>query len=38
LRKAHFLGHLLESQWRWNHRRDNLYKVLLKNLFLNPLS
>jgi len=38
LRKAHFLGHLLESQWRWNHRRDNLYKVLLKNLSLNPLS
>ena len=38
LRKTHFLGHLLESQWRWNHRRDNLYKVLLKNLSLNPLS
>ncbi len=38
LRKAHFLGHLLESQWRWNHRRDNLYKVLLKNLSLSPLS
>jgi transposase len=31
LRKTHFLGHLLESQWRWNHRCDNLYKVLLKN-------
>jgi transposase len=38
LRKAHFLGHLLESQWRWNNRRNNLYKVLLKNLSLNPLS
>jgi transposase len=37
LRKARFLGHLLESQWRWNHRRDNLYKVLLKNLSLNSL-
>ena len=38
LRKAHFLGHFLESKWRWNYRRDNLYKVLLKNLSLNPLS
>jgi hypothetical protein len=23
---------------RWNHRCDNLYKILLKNLSLNPLS
>ena len=38
LRKAHLMAHLLESQWRWNHRRDNLYKVLLKNLSLSPLS
>jgi len=38
LRKDHFLGHLLESQWRWNRSRDNLYKVLLKNLSLKPLS
>ena len=38
LRKANFWGHLLKSQWRWNHRRDNLYKVLLKNLSLNLLN
>ena len=30
LHKARFLGHVLESQWCWNHRRDNLYKILLK--------
>ena len=33
LRKAHFFDLLLESQWRWNHRRDNLYGVLLKISF-----
>ena len=38
LRKAQFLGHLLPSQLRWYHRRDNLHKVLLKNLSLNTLS
>ena len=37
LRKAHFLGHLFESQWHSNNRRDNLYKFLIK-IFLNTLS
>jgi transposase len=38
LRKTHFLAHLLETQWRWNHRRDNRYKLLLRHLTLHPLS
>jgi hypothetical protein len=24
--------HLKESEWRWNHRRDNLYALLLKEI------
>jgi transposase len=32
-----FFLHLKESEWRWNHRRDNLYSLLLKNLRLKPL-
>ncbi len=35
--KEFFLLHLKESEWRWNHRRDNLYSILLKNLRLKPL-
>jgi len=38
LRKTHFLAHLLESQWRWNHRRDNRSKLLLHHLAKHPLS
>ncbi len=37
VRKEFFLLHLKESEWRWNHRRDNLSSVLLKNLRLKPL-
>ena len=29
--------HLKESEWRFNHRNDNLYRSLLKNLRSNPL-
>jgi len=37
VRKAKFLVHLKECEWRWNHRNDNLYQILLKNLRENPL-
>lgn len=37
VRKEFFLLHLKESEWRWNHRRDNLRSILLKNLRLKPL-
>ena len=37
VRKDKFLLHLKESEWRWNHRNDNLYKILLNNLRKNPL-
>lgn len=37
VRKTKFLIHLKESEWRWNHRNDDLYKVLLKKLRQNPL-
>lgn len=37
VRKDKFLLHLKESEWRWNHRNDNLYQILLSNLRKNPL-
>jgi transposase-like protein len=33
-----FLLHLKECEFRFNHRRQNLYKVLLKLCRENPLS
>jgi transposase-like protein len=30
VRREFFFLHLKESEWRWNHRRDNLYFLLLK--------
>lgn len=38
IHKHKFLFHLKECEFRWNHRRDNLYLFLLKNLRQNPLS
>ncbi|HQG58131.1 MAG TPA: IS1595 family transposase [Candidatus Dojkabacteria bacterium] len=32
-----FILHLKESEWRFNHRSDNIYKVLMKGLSQNPL-
>ncbi len=32
IRAQYFFLHLKESEWRWNHRHDNLYLFLLKNL------
>lgn len=37
VRKTKFLIHLKESEWRWNHRNDDLYKILLKKIRQNPL-
>lgn len=37
IRKEKFLLHLKESEWRFNHRHANIYKVLLKELRKNPL-
>jgi hypothetical protein len=30
IRTGKFYHHLKESEWRWNHRRDNLCRLLLK--------
>ena len=36
--RAHsFFLPLKEAEWRWNHRHDQLYLVLLKNLRSDPL-
>ncbi len=37
LRPICFPLHLQESEWRFNHRQDNLYLLILKNLRLFPL-
>ncbi len=35
--KEKFVLHLKESEWRWNHRGDKIYKLLMKELRKNPL-
>jgi len=35
--KNKFILHLKESEWRFNHRGDNIYKVLMRELSKNPL-
>ncbi len=37
IRSEYFILHLKESEWRWNHRHDNLYLFLLKHLRSQPL-
>ena len=37
IRADSFIIHLKESEWRFNHRHDCLYSLLLKNLRLFPL-
>lgn len=37
IRKTKFLIHLKESEFRWNHRKENLYKLLLTELRKKPL-
>lgn len=36
-RKQYFVLHLKESEFRWNHRGQNLYQFLLENFRRNPL-
>ena len=35
--KEKFILHLKESEWRWNHRDDKIYKLLMKELREKPL-
>jgi transposase len=37
IHRKHFVAHLKECQWRFNHRKDNLYVILLTELRKNPL-
>ncbi len=37
VKKEKFVTHLLESAWRFNHKKKNIYLLLLKNLRDNPL-
>lgn len=37
IRKEKFVIHLLESAWRFNHKHESIYLILLKNLRQNPL-
>jgi len=37
MHKKHFAVHLKECQWRFNHRKENLYAILLLELRKNPL-
>ena len=38
LPKPTFHLHLKETEWRYNHRQDDKYKILLSYLRNNPLS
>lgn len=38
VRKDKFLLHLKESEFRWNHRKDDMYKALLSELRQRPLN
>lgn len=38
VRKDKFLLHLKESEFRWNHRKDDMYKTLLSELKERPLN
>ena len=37
IKKEKFNLHLKETEWRFNHRNDNIYKLLLLNLKNRPL-
>lgn len=37
IQKRYFLLHLKESEFRWNHKRDNMYKILLRDFRKNSL-
>ena len=37
IQKTHYIYHLKETEFRFNHRKDNLYKLMLKYLLVDPL-
>ncbi len=37
VKKDNFVLHLKESEYRWNHKKQNLYQILLENFRENPL-
>ena len=37
VKREQFVIHLLESAWRFNHKQENIYLLLLKELRVNPL-
>lgn len=37
VKKENFVLHLKESEYRWNHKEQNLYQILLENFRENPL-
>ena len=37
VRKEYFLLHLKECEWRFNHRKDNIYRLILKECRITPL-
>jgi transposase-like protein len=37
IHKSTFCLHLKETEWRFNHRHENLYLVLLKEFRVTPL-
>ena len=37
VKRDQFVIHLLESAWRFNHKQENIYLLLLKELRVNPL-
>jgi len=37
VKKENFVLHLKESEYRWNHKKQNLYQILLKNFREKPL-
>lgn len=37
IKKEYFLLHLKESEYRWNHRKQDLYKILLEEIREKPL-
>ncbi|MBQ7673833.1 MAG: IS1595 family transposase, partial [Alphaproteobacteria bacterium] len=37
IKKEKFNLHLKETEWRFNHRHENIYKLLLSLLRKNPL-
>ena len=37
IQKSHYIYHLKETEFRFNNRKSNLYKLMLKSLLLDPI-